>query len=115
MSELAPLYVLASNLLCRLPDPAAFLRACRSLVKPGGVLVLISPYSWIKEWTPEERWLGGEEGGVCKLDPLSCEKQPVSTNFDFVEQRKDVTSVLFQLETPVRCFPELAAPLTKGL
>ena len=83
-------------------------------MKPGGVLVLISPYSWIKEWTPEERWLGGEEGGVCKLDPLSCEKQPVSTNFDFVEQRKDVTSVLFQLETPVRCFPELAAPLTKG-
>jgi 2-polyprenyl-3-methyl-5-hydroxy-6-metoxy-1,4-benzoquinol methylase len=36
------------NLLCRLPDPAEFLRACARLVKPGGVLVLVSPYSWLE-------------------------------------------------------------------
>ena len=53
--------VLAANLLCRLPDPAAFLRACARLVKPGGVLVLTSPYSWIEAWTPREKWLGGFE------------------------------------------------------
>ncbi len=53
--------VLAANLLCRLPDPAAFLRACARLVKPGGILVLTSPYSWIEAWTPREKWLGGFE------------------------------------------------------
>lgn len=51
--------VLAANLLCRLEDPAAFLRACARLVKPGGVLVLVSPYSWLEAWTPRDKWLGG--------------------------------------------------------
>ena len=51
--------VLAANLLCRLPDPGAFLRACARLVRPGGVLVLVSPYSWLEAWTPRDKWLGG--------------------------------------------------------
>ena len=35
--------VLAANLLCRLPDPAAFLAQCARLLRPGGALVLVSP------------------------------------------------------------------------
>ncbi|CBN77361.1 conserved unknown protein [Ectocarpus siliculosus] len=56
--------VLASNLLCRLPKPRSFLEDLPALVKPGGVAVLISPYSWLKEYTPTSEWLGGfREGG----------------------------------------------------
>ena len=51
--------VLAANLLCRLPDPAAFLAQCPKLARPGGVLVLVSPYSWLEAWTPKDAWLGG--------------------------------------------------------
>ena len=52
--------VLASNLLCRLPKPRAFLKSCASwLVKPGGVLVLLTPFSWLEQWTPKEEWVGG--------------------------------------------------------
>lgn len=51
--------VLAANLLCRLPDPSVFLRRLPSLIKPGGVLVLVSPYSWLPAWTDQQRWLGG--------------------------------------------------------
>jgi putative 4-mercaptohistidine N1-methyltranferase len=51
--------VLASNLLCRLPDPDAFLRALPTLLTADGVAVVISPYSWLTEYTPQERWLGG--------------------------------------------------------
>lgn len=59
-SNLAPVdCVLAANLLCRLPEPTAFLERCRTLVKPGGVLVLVSPYSWLKGWTDKAKWLGG--------------------------------------------------------
>ena len=26
---------------------------------PRGVVVLVSPYSWLPGWTPPEKWLGG--------------------------------------------------------
>jgi len=58
--------VLAGNLLCRLPDPTAFLMRCKEIVRPGGVLVLVSPYSWLEEYTPKEKWLGGyrDQAGI---------------------------------------------------
>ncbi|GFH07925.1 methyltransf_25 domain-containing protein, partial [Haematococcus lacustris] len=52
--------VLAANLLCRLPDPIKFIHRLPSLVKPGGVAVLVSPYSWLAAWTPKSNWLGGQ-------------------------------------------------------
>ena len=51
--------VLAANLLCRLPRPRDFLAALPRVVKPGGVAVLVSPYSWMEEYTAPELWLGG--------------------------------------------------------
>jgi putative 4-mercaptohistidine N1-methyltranferase len=51
--------VLACNLLCRLPDPRSFLRSLPDLVTQGGVAVLVSPYSWLEQWTPKEKWIGG--------------------------------------------------------
>ena len=63
--------VLAANLLCRLPDPAAFLDALPALLKPRGVAVLVSPYSWLAAWTPRARWLGGFYDAVrCALRAL---------------------------------------------
>lgn len=49
--------VLAANLLCRLPDPAAFLEQLHHWVAPGRQLVLISPYSWLEAYTPTSHWL----------------------------------------------------------
>lgn len=51
--------VMAANLLCRLPDPDAFLHRAVSLVKPGGQLLLTTPFTWLEEYTPRERWIGG--------------------------------------------------------
>jgi len=52
----------ASNLLCRLPRPKLFLKSCSDwVVKPGGVLVLLTPFSWLEEWTPRTEWIGGGE------------------------------------------------------
>lgn len=51
--------VLAANLICRLPDPEAFLIRVASLVKPGGQLLLTTPFTWLEEYTPRDRWIGG--------------------------------------------------------
>ena len=51
--------VLAANLICRLPEPTLFLERLPSLVKPGGIAVLVSPHSWLTGWTPKNKWLGG--------------------------------------------------------
>lgn len=49
--------VLMANLLCRLPDPAACLRGIRRHVRPGSVLVILTPCSWDEAFTPKEKQL----------------------------------------------------------
>lgn len=51
--------VLAANLLCRLPDPRVFLARVPELVKPGGQLLLTTPFTWLAEFTPRDKWIGG--------------------------------------------------------
>jgi len=80
--------VLAANLLCRLPEPQRFLERCSELVKPGGVLVLVSPYSWLPEYTTKDRWLGGADSdGPTSFDAVS--SVMVANGFELVE-RKDM-------------------------
>ena len=51
--------VVAANLIDRLSDPACFLRDIPSRMNSGGVLLIASPYTWLEEFTPKEKWLGG--------------------------------------------------------
>ena len=51
--------VLAANLLCRLPEPAKFLKRLPDLVSPGGQLLLVTPFSWLPQYTVPEQWIGG--------------------------------------------------------
>ncbi len=51
--------VLAANLICRLPDPDAFLSRVAALVNPGGQLLLTTPFTWLEEFTPRDCWIGG--------------------------------------------------------
>lgn len=53
--------VLMANLIDRLPDPARCLARMSKLISPGGWLVIASPYTWLEEYTPREKWLM-EEG-----------------------------------------------------
>lgn len=51
--------VFAGNLLDRLYDPVAFLNSIKARIRPGGLLVLASPYTWLEEHTPRDKWPGG--------------------------------------------------------
>lgn len=52
----------AANLLCRLPRPVQFLESLPDLLVAGGLVVLVSPYSWLRQYTAQEHWLGGAPG-----------------------------------------------------
>ncbi|MEQ9823762.1 MAG: putative 4-mercaptohistidine N1-methyltransferase [Puniceicoccaceae bacterium] len=55
--------ILASNLICRLPDPSRFLQGLASSLRPGGMLILSTPYTYLESFTPPSLWLGGREDG----------------------------------------------------
>jgi len=51
--------IFAGNLIDRMANPAAFLGQAHARLKPGGLLILTSPYTWLTDFTPREHWLGG--------------------------------------------------------
>jgi hypothetical protein len=51
--------VIMSNLLCRLPDLFCCLYGLPHVMNKGGVVVLVTPFSWLEEFTPHSKWLGG--------------------------------------------------------
>lgn len=51
--------VLMANLVDRVPDPEACLENTAGLVRPGGQLILTTPFTWLETYTPSSRWLGG--------------------------------------------------------
>lgn len=61
--------VLMANLIDRLRHPRRCLERLTELVRPGGQLVITSPYTWLEEFTPREHWLGGFDG-TSTLDGL---------------------------------------------
>lgn len=80
--------VLALNLLDRLPAPRRFLDALPALVRPGGQLVLASPYTWLEEYTPTQEWLGGyEDAGGRRITTLETLQARLAPDFELVETR----------------------------
>ncbi len=72
--------VLACNLVDRLYHPAKFLAHITERINKGGLLVLLSPYTWLEEFTPKEHWLGGKKvagENLTTLDGLHQELEPV--------------------------------------
>jgi putative 4-mercaptohistidine N1-methyltranferase len=62
--------VLAANLLDRVKDPRKLLqKVLPKLVRPGGILLLTSPYTWSEEFTPRSRWLKDSFLSIRKLLP----------------------------------------------
>ncbi len=74
--------VIMSNLLCRLPDPMACINGLPRIVNEGGVVVLVTPFSWLEQFTPRGKWLGGF------YDPVS--REPIYSKQvlqDLMEER----------------------------
>jgi len=76
--------VIMSNLLCRLPSPTACLEGLSKLVNTNGIVLILTPYSWLEQFTNRDKWLGGYYDESTK-EPLFSKDNllPLMQNFGF--------------------------------
>lgn len=51
--------IVVANLICRVPEPLKCLDGLAQCTNTGGVVLLVTPFSWLEEHTPKDKWLGG--------------------------------------------------------
>jgi putative 4-mercaptohistidine N1-methyltranferase len=76
-------WVLGANLICRLERPRDFLADLPRLVRPGGWLVLNSPFTWLAEHTPPSEWIGARTEGPGSAEEL---KEILDPSFELVDE-----------------------------
>ena len=73
--------VFAGNLLDRLYSPRKFLAEIAARIRPGGLLVLTSPYTWLEEHTERAEWIGGFKRDGEKLTTLDGLSETLAAGF----------------------------------
>lgn len=53
--------IFCGNLIDRMARPKVFLANIANYLKPGGLLIITSPYTWLADWTKPSEWIGGFE------------------------------------------------------
>lgn len=86
--------VLAANLIDRLYDPARFLADIGARMRSGGLLVILSPYTWLEEFTPKDKWLGGRKVDGENVTTLAALRAALGGAFDPVGQPREVPFVI---------------------
>jgi len=112
--NLKPLYkgydlVFAGNLIDRLYSPRRFLSTIHERIRPGGVLVIASPYTWLTEYTEREEWIGGfkrDGETVTTLDGLD---EILGVNF---ERQGEPRGVPFVIRETKRKFQHTISEVT---
>ncbi len=86
--------VLAANLIDRLYDPGMFLEQISRRLNPGGLLVITSPYTWLEEFTPRQKWLGGRKVDGENVTTLEGLAAALASDFEPVDEPQDVPFVI---------------------
>ena len=101
--------VFGGNLIDRLYDPKKFLNLIKDRIRPGGLLILTSPYTWLEDFTERDKWLGGYkadtgenyttlEGLADTLEPeFKMLTQPIDIPFVIRETRRKFQHTLSQM------------------
>ena len=96
--------VLLANLIDRLPEPGRCLEQLSRIIKPGGQLIITSPYTWLEEFTPREHWLGGyARRGPAHTDICGAREAPLGFLYACRTKRSRLPHSRTRPEIPVEC------------
>lgn len=101
--------VLALNLIDRLYDPEKFLTTIHARMKPGGLLVIASPYTWLTEHTEKKLWIGGYKKDGENFTTLDGLKEILGPHFQLIQKPQ---SVPFVIRETTRKFQHSLAEVT---
>src|SRR5882762_3598862 len=79
--------ILMTNLIDRLSHPRKCLEQLPRLLKSGGQLILTSPYTWLREYTPRRNWLGGFMRAGKRVRTFETLKQILAPDFRLFGRR----------------------------
>jgi 5-histidylcysteine sulfoxide synthase/putative 4-mercaptohistidine N1-methyltranferase len=85
--------VFAGNLIDRLYDPGLFLAGITTRIRPGGLLAITSPYTWLEEYTAKAKWLGGRREAGEPLTSFAGLERALAGGFTLVH-RADIPFVI---------------------
>ncbi|RXK14412.1 methyltransferase [Halarcobacter mediterraneus] len=77
--------IFCSNLIDRLYYPQKFLDDIPNRVNKDGLLVLLSPYTWLEDYTPKENWLGGYIKDNKEIKTLDTLKEKLKDRFELIQ------------------------------
>ncbi len=86
--------ILAANLIDRLYDPKKFLSNIHERLNPGGLLVIVSPYTWLEEFTKKPNWLGGIRKSGEPFTTLEGLQEHLSAHFKMLGHPREIEFVL---------------------
>lgn len=86
--------VLAANLIDRLYSPRRFLTSIGRRMNAGALLVIVSPYTWLEEFTAREEWLGGLKVAGKERSTLEGLKEVLSPSFQLTGEPRDIPFII---------------------
>ena len=72
------------NLIDRLKEPRWCLEQLPNLLRSRGQLVIASPYTWLEEYTPAGKWLGGYEEAGQPINTFQTLRTILEPDFEFI-------------------------------
>ena len=100
--------IFCSNLIDRLYYPQKFLDDIPLRINKDGLLVLLSPYTWLEDYTPKENWLGGYIKDNKEISTLDSLKNNLSSQFELL----DIIDVPFVIKETARKYQHTISQMT---
>ena len=100
---------MVGNLTDRLYNPAKFLVIIHERIRPGGLLVLTSPYTWLTEFTDRKEWIGGFKRDGEKVTTLDGLEEILGEHF---ARQGEPRALPFVIQETKRKFQHTVSELT---